>query len=60
MTKSEATDYIAACGEDDGPESYEDAADIFAAIFGRRPHADDGDAHDLWSHACAAAEVARG
>ena len=54
MKKCEAEQYIRSCGEDDGPETYEDAAEIFRAIFGREPDASDGDAGDLWSHCCAA------
>jgi len=54
MTKADAIKYVRACDEDDGPESYSDAADLFRAIFGRTPTADDGDAGDLWSHVCAA------
>ena len=52
MTYKEAEQYIQACGEDDGPESYQHAAEIFAAIYGRQPHADDGDQFMLWSLAC--------
>ena len=58
MTRSEATEFILAAGEDDGPETYEDAAEIFAAIIGRAPDASDGDRGDLWSHACAAVATA--
>lgn len=54
MTESEAREYVASCGEDGGPETYEEAAELFAAIFGRQPDADDGDQGDLWSHVCAA------
>lgn len=54
MSRREAEEYVRSCGEDDGPETYEDAAELFAAIFGRRPDADDGDMGELWSHVCAA------
>jgi hypothetical protein len=53
MTRSEAEDYIHHCEEDDGPSSYEEAAEIFAAVFGRAPEPDDGDQGDLFSHAVA-------
>lgn len=56
MTKQDAIEYIKSCGEDEGPEDYSEAADVFAAIFGRAPTAADGTAGDLWSHACAAVE----
>jgi hypothetical protein len=35
--------------EDDGPEDYEEAADWFAAVFGRRPDRWDGNYLALWS-----------
>lgn len=54
MTEQEAIEYVRGCGEDEGPESYGEAADLFAAIFGRRPDASDGDQGELWSHVCAA------
>lgn len=54
MTELEAIEYVQACGEADGPESYEEAAELFAAIFGRAPDDADGDALSLWSHVCAA------
>lgn len=56
MTKKDAEDYIRNCDENDGPESYEEAAEIFEAIFGRKPDPDDGDQGDLFSHAVAAVE----
>ena len=49
-----AVAYVLSCDEDDGPSDYEEAATLFAAIFGRRPDADDGSQGDLWSHICAA------
>lgn len=33
-----------------------EAAETFAAIFGRAPDEDDGDAGCLWSHCCAAVD----
>lgn len=54
MTISEAIKYVLACDEDDGPESYEDAAELFAALYGRDPNDDDGDQGQLWSLCCAA------
>jgi hypothetical protein len=56
MTKSEAMAYIESCGETDGPESYDEVADIFEAMYGRRPDADDGDAGQIWSLCCAAVD----
>lgn len=56
MIRDEAEDYVRSCGEDDGPETYEEAAELFEAIFGRAPDADDGDQGELWSHVCAAVE----
>lgn len=40
-------------GEDDGPESYDDAARAFRAVFLREP--DDEDGRALWSDVCGAA-----
>lgn len=54
METNDAIKYVQSCGESDGPESYEDAAELFRAVIGRAPDADDGDAGDLWSHVCAA------
>ena len=55
MTKREAIAYVRSCAEDEGPETYEEAAEIFAALYGRRPDADDGDRFMVWSLCCAAA-----
>ena len=49
-----AVAFVRSCSEDDGPETYDEAAGLFAAIFGRRPDSTDGDMGDLWSHCCAA------
>jgi hypothetical protein len=40
---------------DDGyePESYEEAAEVFAALYGRTPDSADGDQGMVWSHCCA-------
>lgn len=57
MTKQEAIDQVRAYGETDGPEDYADAADLFAAIFERRPDDSDGDSAELFSHVCAAVET---
>jgi len=54
LSRADAEAFIRSCAEDEGPESYEHAAAIFAAIFGRHAADEDGDAGDLWSHACAA------
>lgn len=56
MTRPEAEAYVRSCGEDDGPESYEEAAELFTAVFGRSPDSADGDQGDLWSHVCAAVD----
>jgi len=54
MTKPEAIKYVRSCDDDGGPETYKEAAELFAAVFGRQPDDDDGDQGDLWSHVCAA------
>lgn len=54
MTLNEAIEYVRSLPEDGGPESYDDAAELFAVVFGRAPDGDDGDAGDLFSHVCAA------
>ena len=54
MTKQEAIEQVQSYGEDEGPESYSDAAELFEAIIGRKPDAADGDAAQLFSHVCAA------
>lgn len=59
MTKPEAIDYIQSCGEDDGPSSYAEAAEIFAALYERAPDADDGDKGQVWSLCCAAEDGVR-
>jgi hypothetical protein len=56
MTKQEAKQYVRRCGEDDGPDSYAEAAEIFAALYDRSPDAEDGDRLDVWSLCCAAVE----
>lgn len=53
MTKQEAIRYVRSCGESDGPESYAKAAEIFKALYGRRPDADDGGQFGVWSLCCA-------
>lgn len=57
MTRAEAEEYVRECGEDDGPESYAEACDIFAALYGRRPDASDGDLTQVWSLCCAAVDA---
>lgn len=54
MTRVEAEQYVRSCSEDEGPETYAEAAEIFAAIFGRRPVDGDGGQGEMWSHCCAA------
>lgn len=55
MTKQEAIDYIRSCSEDNGPETVEEAHEIFEAIFGIKPDPDMSH-FDAWSHACAAVD----
>jgi hypothetical protein len=38
------------------PESYNDAAEIFAALYGRLPDDEDGDQGQVWSLCCAAVQ----
>jgi hypothetical protein len=59
MTATEAKNYVRACDENEGPEDYDEAAELFAAIFGREPDEGDGDEGDLWSHVCAAVDLSR-
>jgi hypothetical protein len=49
MTRREAVEYIRSCGECDGPDSPEEAAEIFRAIYGRAP---DHYEEDVWTAAC--------
>ena len=56
MSRAEAEEYVRSCGEDDGPETYAEAAELFRAVFDRAPDADDGDRGGLWSHVCAAVQ----
>jgi hypothetical protein len=48
MTRDEAIERLQAAAEDD-PDLEADAADLFAAVYGRAPDADDGDAGELIS-----------
>ena len=54
MTKREAEEYVRSCGEDEGPETYAEAAEIFEALYGRAPDANDGSQFEVWSLCCAA------
>lgn len=54
MTYSKTELIVREYGENEGPETYEDVAEIFAAIYGRQPDADDGDVGEVWSTCCAA------
>lgn len=54
VTKSEALQYIASCDEDGGPETREEAVELFEALFGSAPDPED-DQGMIWSHVCAAA-----
>jgi hypothetical protein len=54
MTKREAIRIIRGYAEDEGPDSYEEAAVLFRAMYGRSPDSYDGDAGEVFSHACAA------
>lgn len=57
MTKTRAIAMLAAAAEDQ--DLTDDAADLFAAIYGRPADNDDGDAGELISLCYAAPEVAR-
>lgn len=59
MSRTEAIAFALSCDEDEGPESYDEAAELFAAMYGRRPDDSDGDQHELWSHVCAAIQPDR-
>jgi hypothetical protein len=56
QSSAEAEQYVRSCGEDEGPETYEEAAEVFAALYGRDPDDDDGDTGDVWSLCCAAVQ----
>lgn len=53
-SRAEAEEYVRECSEDEGPESYEEAAEVFAALYGREPEPEDGDQGQVWSLCCAA------
>jgi len=53
MTAAEAEAYVRACAEDEGPETDDEAAEIFAALYDRAPDAEDI-AVGVWSLCCAA------
>lgn len=54
MTRREAKQYVRSCGEDEGPTSYDEAAEVFRALYGRDPDTEDGDMGEVWSLCCAA------
>ena len=54
MTKADAITFVKSCGENDGPETYAEAAEIFEALYGRAPDTTDGDQGQIWSLCCAA------
>jgi hypothetical protein len=54
MTMTEAKRYVRSCAEDEGPQSYEDVAEVFSALYGRAPDAEDGDQGEVWSLCCVA------
>lgn len=54
VTRAEAEAFVLGCGEQDGPESDEHAADLFEALYDRRPGAEDA---DVWSLCCAAVSI---
>jgi hypothetical protein len=56
MTEREAIAYVRSCGETDGPATYEQAAEVLAALYGRDPDDEDGDQGQVWSLCCAAVE----
>jgi TolA-binding protein len=51
VTRQEALDLLA--DEDYEPETYEEAAEIFAALYERHPDDEDGDLGQIWSLCCA-------
>ena len=50
MIRAEAERHVRSCSEDEGPETYADATEVFEALFERAPDAEDGDMGMLWSH----------
>lgn len=46
MTRAEAIELLA-------DDTYEEAAEIFAALYERKPDAEDGDQGQVWSLCCA-------
>lgn len=56
MIRAEAERHVRSCSEDEGPETYADATEVFEALFERAPDAEDGDMGMLWSHCCAAVQ----
>ncbi|MGA7122344.1 MAG: hypothetical protein WBY94_19735 [Polyangiaceae bacterium] len=57
MTKTEAEQIVRGYGEDEGPESGAEVVELFSALYGRRPDADD-EAAGVWSLCCAAIDAA--
>lgn len=49
MTKKDAIRYVRSSKE---PASYAEAAEIFEALYGREPDAEDGDQFMVWSLCC--------
>lgn len=52
-TKREAIKFVRSCDENGGPETKREAAEIFEALYGRTPDAED-EAAGVWSLCCAA------
>ena len=53
MTEQEAIEFVRSCGEDEGPKTAEEAAEIFEALYQRAPDEDD-ESVGVWSLCCAA------
>ena len=54
MTKQDAIEYVQSCGADDGPDSYEEAVELFTALYGCATDAQLGDSQgEIWSPCCA-------
>lgn len=54
ISRKDAMKYVRKCAEAQGPETYAEAAELFAAIYARRPDKQDGDRFQVWSLCCAA------
>lgn len=53
MGEKAAEAFVRRCGEDEGPASDEELIEIFRALYGRKPDAEDEEA-GVWNLCCAA------